>query len=316
MIGRRLALLSVAGMALAVMCLPLLLASNGAPSCAQLARSDGLDAEQQSNAHTIVAVARRMAMGDEAGVIGVMTALTESSLRNITHGDAAGPDSRGLFQQRDGWGPLEVRLNPDGAAGLFFRALASVPGWSTMPPWRAAQAVQRSAFRDGSDYAASLALARQVVAGLGPAMSQCSNSLVLTAAEERSLPGAAAAVVRARAMIGQHGYYQLCARLAARIWGRSRAGYVSAADQWTAMLAAGHAHVGDRRPPVGALLFWDTGGPYGHVAFYVGAGQIVSNDIEDETPGEGGVYLVDATAIESKWRSHYLGWAPPLYASQ
>lgn len=313
MIGRRLALPSVAAIALAVMCVPLLLASNGTPACAQLARSDGLDAEQRSNAQTIVTVARRMAMGDVAAVIGVMTALTESSLRNITHGDAAGPDSRGLFQQRDGWGPLEVRLNPDGAAGLFFRALASVPAWSTMPPWRAAQAVQRSAFTDGSNYAASFALARQVVAELGSAMSPCSNSLVDTAADEQSLPGAAAAVVRARAMIGQHGYYQLCARLAARIWGRPRAGYASAADQWRAMLAAGHAHAGDRRPPIGALLFWDTGGPYGHVAFYLGSGQIVSNDVGDEAPGEGGVYLVDATAVESRWGSQYLGWAPPLY---
>jgi hypothetical protein len=129
------------------------------------------------------------------------------------------------------------------------------------------------------------------------------------------LAGADEAVARAMHLVGSHGYYQLCARLAANIWGRPRAGYFSAAEQWRQMVATNNAHVGDRRPPRGALLFWDTGRPYGHVAVYVGAGRIVSNDIGDAASGEGGVYLVNFGLIESKWGATYLGWAPPVYTT-
>jgi hypothetical protein len=127
------------------------------------------------------------------------------------------------------------------------------------------------------------------------------------------LPGAADAVGRAHRLVGGHGYYQLCARLASNIWGRPRAGYYSAAEQWRQMVAAGEAHLDDRQLPVGALVFWATGGPYGHVAVYIGDGHIVSNDINDRFPGEGGVYDVEFGLIESRWGATYLGWAPPIY---
>jgi hypothetical protein len=129
------------------------------------------------------------------------------------------------------------------------------------------------------------------------------------------LPGADQAVARAMRLVGSHGYYQLCARLAANVWGRPRAGYFSAAEQWRQMVATDNAHPRDRRPPAGALVFWEDGGPYGHVAVYVGDGRIVSNDIGDDVPGEGGVYLVDFGLIESKWGATYLGWAPPIYST-
>ncbi|WBQ04406.1 NlpC/P60 family protein [Kribbella sp. CA-293567] len=127
------------------------------------------------------------------------------------------------------------------------------------------------------------------------------------------LPGSAEAVGRAHRLVGGHGYYQLCARLAANIWGRPRSGYYSAAEQWRQMAATGKAHLHDRQFPVGALLFWSTGGPFGHVAVYIGNGRIVSNDINDRFPGEGGVYDVEFGLIESRWGATYLGWAPPIY---
>ena len=79
------------------------------------------------------------------------------------------------------------------------------------------------------------------------------------------------------------------------------------------MVATDNAHPDDRRPPVGALVFWATGGPYGHVAVYVGNGRIVSNDIGDRVPGEGGVYLVDFALDRVSGAPTYLGWAPPIY---
>lgn len=49
----------------------------------------------------------------------VMCITQESSATAINHGDAAGPDSRGPFQQRDPWGPLAQRMDPAGATRLF-----------------------------------------------------------------------------------------------------------------------------------------------------------------------------------------------------
>ncbi|MFG1626197.1 CHAP domain-containing protein [Kribbella sp. NPDC049227] len=144
-------------------------------------------------------------------------------------------------------------------------------------------------------------------------LTNCQAPPVSTGSGE--IPGADTAVARALRLVGDRGYYQLCARLAANIWGRPRAGYFSAAEQWQQMVATGNAHNHDRQPPIGALVFWDTGGPYGHVAVYVGNGQIISNDINDRVPGEGGVYLVDFGLIESKWNAGYLGWAPPIYST-
>ena len=83
-----------------------------------------------------------------------MTAMQESTLRNLDYGDR---DSLGLFQQRPsmGWGsPAQVR-EPAYAAAAFYggpdsptgnRGLLGIPRWQQLPLTVAAQAVQRSAF--------------------------------------------------------------------------------------------------------------------------------------------------------------------------
>ncbi|WP_189061561.1 C40 family peptidase [Longimycelium tulufanense] len=106
----------------------------------------GMAGEQLKNASEIVAAGKEMGLPQRAWVIAVATAMQESTLRNIGYGDAAGPDSRGLFQQRDSWGPLAVRMNPRESAKLFYRALIKVPNWESLPLTVAAQKVQRSAF--------------------------------------------------------------------------------------------------------------------------------------------------------------------------
>ncbi|TDO30207.1 CHAP domain-containing protein [Kribbella sp. VKM Ac-2527] len=289
---------------------PIAIAARPAGACTTVPAGDGgsLDEEQRANLGAVLDVGARTGVGRAGQIIGVMTALTESSLRNLDHGDQAGPDSRGLFQQRTGWGPLKVRMDPRGASRLFFMALANTPGWASMEPWEAAQAVQRSAFSDGGNYRRNYDLATRLVSA---APGGCEGWPVV---ESGALPGAEAAVSRALALVGSDGYYQLCARLAANIWGLAQSGYTSAAEQWTQMVATGNAHPNDRQPPTGALLFWATGGPYGHVAVYVGDGRIVSNDIEDRALGIGGVYLVEVGAIEAGWSATYLGWSPPIYS--
>ncbi|MFI5696479.1 CHAP domain-containing protein [Kribbella sp. NPDC051586] len=290
---------------------PLAAAGSGADTCTatQSLNDVRLDAEQASNLAVVAGVGDRYAMGERGKVIAVMTAMTESSLRNTDRGDAAGPDSRGLFQQRDSWGPINVRMDPAGAASLFYTALANVPGWASMEPWKAAQAVQRSAFSDGENYRNNYQTAVRLVRAT-PTVGACGS---WGAGDTEQLPGADEAVRRALDLVGSHGYYQLCARLASNIWGHPRSGYYSAAEQWAQMVSSGNAHPDDRRPPVGALLFWSTDGPYGHVAVYVGNERIVSNDIGDRVPGQGGVYLVGVGAVEQRWGATYLGWAPPIY---
>lgn len=109
-----------------------------------------LDPDQAGNAVTIAAVAAREGLPPHAVTIALATALQESKLRNLGYGDR---DSVGLFQQRpsQGWGTPEQLQDPRYAAARFYRALARVRGWQTLPVADAAQRVQRSA--DGSAYA-------------------------------------------------------------------------------------------------------------------------------------------------------------------
>ncbi|MHB8467465.1 MAG: heavy metal transporter, partial [Acidimicrobiales bacterium] len=78
-----------------------------------------LDIPQAANATTIAAVGQRMGLPNHAVTIALATALQESKLRNLDHGDL---DSIGLFQQRpsQGWGPPSVLLVPRLAAAAFY----------------------------------------------------------------------------------------------------------------------------------------------------------------------------------------------------
>jgi len=84
--------------------------------------------EQQNNINAIVSVAKGLVPDDPAtplnetlrvATIAVATAMQESRLRVIDFGDLAGPDSRGLFQQRDPWGPYAERMDPVISTQLF-----------------------------------------------------------------------------------------------------------------------------------------------------------------------------------------------------
>lgn len=139
-----------------------------------LSAAPAVRAQQWANAAAVVQQGVADGVPVRGLVIAVMTARQESSLINVAHGDVAGPDSRGLFQQRAPWGPLAVRMSPRGAAHLFFTGghggdepgLLDIPGWQTMPTWQAAQAVQRSAYP--RLYARWQQLATTMVATLAP----------------------------------------------------------------------------------------------------------------------------------------------------
>src|SRR5699024_14991 len=97
------------------------------------------------NAALIAGVGMDMGASDRAITIALATAMQESSLRNLDHGDR---DSLGLFQQRpsQGWGTAEQVQDGVYASQAFYSRLLELPDYADMPLTQAAQAVQISAF--------------------------------------------------------------------------------------------------------------------------------------------------------------------------
>ncbi|MFB8027511.1 hypothetical protein ACFQ6U_33815 [Streptomyces sp. NPDC056465] len=167
----------------------------GAPRCT-VGPSDGgegrtyeLTPDQAANAATISAVGTTRGLPERAVTIALATALQESALRNIDHGDR---DSLGLFQQRpsQGWGTPTQIMDPVYASGKFYEHLAEVPGYSRLPLTVAAQRVQKSGFPQAyAKHEPDAALLSAALTGRAPASLTCSPSAA-TAAD----PGDAAEV--------------------------------------------------------------------------------------------------------------------------
>ncbi|MGM7774424.1 CHAP domain-containing protein [Arthrobacter sp. KNU-44] len=111
---------------------------------------EGYTPEQLKNAAAIMGAGKPLDLSVKGQMISVMVALGESGLRVLDHGDGLGPDSRGLFQQRDNgaWGSYADRMNPATSARNFIKALQAVPGWELLEPTIAANKVQRNADPD------------------------------------------------------------------------------------------------------------------------------------------------------------------------
>ena len=126
----------------------------------------GYGEEQLANAAAIVTAGGALDVPARAQLIAVMTAMGESGLRVLDYGDGVGPDSRGLFQQRDNgaWGSYADRMDPTTSATNFYRALLAVDGWETLEPTLAAHKTQRNA--DPYHYERYWPAALEVVAAL------------------------------------------------------------------------------------------------------------------------------------------------------
>jgi LysM repeat protein len=135
----------------------------------------GLTTEQMANAKLIIKVGRQLGVSDRGIAIALGTAMQESSLRNLAHGDR---DSVGLFQQRPsyGWGTPAQIADAERSTRVFYggphdpngpatRGLLDVPGWQSMTFTQAAQAVQNSAYPNA--YAQWEAPAGRWLAALG-----------------------------------------------------------------------------------------------------------------------------------------------------
>src|SRR5664280_3053519 len=169
-------------------------AACGAPSAAtgveavNVRAVAGLSAEQRVNAGTVIAVGQAMGFDVRGQTIGVMVAIGESGLVNIDVGDAAGPDSRGLFQQRanGAWGSYSDRMDPAIASRSFYQALQGVSGWEAMSPTAVAHAVQRN--QDPNYYTRDLAEAIQIVSNVTGQLVEATTTVPCSASGQAS-PG-------------------------------------------------------------------------------------------------------------------------------
>lgn len=117
-----------------------------------------LDGAQTENGALIIGVGRSIGASDRAIAEALATAMVESSLRNVDHGDR---DSLGLFQQRTstGWGTKAQIMDRERSTKAFFggvndpngsasRGLYDLAGWQDQAFGTPSQRVQVSAHPD------------------------------------------------------------------------------------------------------------------------------------------------------------------------
>jgi len=132
-----------------------------------------LSPAQADNAALIAGTSVRRGLPARAATVGIATALQESKMINIDHGDR---DSVGLFQQRpsQGWGTAEQLVDPVYATNAFYDVLIKIEGYEGLEITDAAQRVQRSGFPGA--YAQHEARARawaSALTGNSPAALTC-----------------------------------------------------------------------------------------------------------------------------------------------
>ncbi|MFJ6849760.1 hypothetical protein ACIQM3_04350 [Streptomyces sp. NPDC091271] len=136
-------------------------------------RTYELSPDQAANAATISAVGTTRGLPERAVTIALATALQESTLRNLDHGDR---DSLGLFQQRpsQGWGTPGQIMDPVYSAGKFYEHLVEVPRYLDLKLTVAAQWVQKSAFPDAyAKHEPDARLLADALTGRAPASLTC-----------------------------------------------------------------------------------------------------------------------------------------------
>ncbi|MFC4244893.1 C40 family peptidase [Gryllotalpicola reticulitermitis] len=258
---------------------------------------DGYSGDQLTNAAAIINAGYALKVPTYGIVIGVMTAMGESGLRALDYGDEAGPDSRGLFQQRANWGTLAERMNATDSATLFFTHLLAVSGWEDMTPTEAAHAVQIN--KDPNYYTPYYAPAEAVVQALSSGQECSSTTASVSDVSWTGGGGFApdkAAVQTALAFAQEQlGDAYVIGGAGPNVWdcsGLTMVAYQhagidigthSVADQYQTMSEEGRLlPYADAEP--GDLLFWhEADGAWVHVGFYLGNGKMLAA----AAPGEG-----------------------------
>nr|WP_309546913.1 MULTISPECIES: hypothetical protein [unclassified Streptomyces] len=283
--------------------------------------------QQVRNAGSITNVARTRDLSPRAAVIAVATAIQESTLNNLDHGDA---DSMGLFQQRpsQGWGTVSQLTDPVYASGKFYDQLIKVDSWQQKSLTKVAATIQRPAEKHRNEYAQWESAAGALVAktwgthAVTSISAGCDDPAASGGKDPRTTfkvknpRTTAQAIASARNEAGKTGWYRMCDNFVAQAYGWGSSGSANANVHWNRLVDAGLAHPGDMSPPAGALLFYDTGSEAGHVALYLGDDQVASNDVGDDYPRQGKIAIVSRKELtDGAWRLRYRGWAEPSFPS-
>lgn len=310
--------------------------SISAPNAGPIGKWSG---EQVSIAATILNVGTQMKLPARAQIIAVMTGMKESSLTNISHGDAVRNDTIGVFQIGPEHGSHADRMDPAWSAKNFYERLTAVEGWESMEPTLAAHEAQRNA--DPNAYASLWPDALQVVQALAVPGNDTGATVgagAVAAATGCDTGADGWAVNAATSFVGPYNqsqlleraeryvaagksdpyfnsvstWYRMCQHFVANMSGRVNSGYATASDAWAHFVSTGVAHpasaVDGHAPPVGAWLYYGGGGPAGHVAIYLGNGKVASNDTWKS--GYIGIGSAD-DMTDGPWHLTYLGWAAP-----
>ncbi len=134
-----------------------------------------LDKEQTGNAVIIYNTGSSLGAEQRDVVVALMTAMAESSLRNLK----SGPQGHyGLFQQSPtaGWGTVAQITNPQHATTSFLDRLMGIKNRDSMSLQMEAQSVQHSQFSDGSNYAPFAKMGQSIVSTLAKSSSSSSGS--------------------------------------------------------------------------------------------------------------------------------------------
>jgi hypothetical protein len=284
-------------------------------------------APQTRNAASITNVARTRRLSPRAAVIAVAVAMQESTLNNLHHGHA---DSVGLFQQRpsQGWGTVSELTDPVYASGKFYDRLVKVDGWQKRALTKVAAVIQRPAATYRNEYAKWESAAGSLVAktwgthAVTSISTGCNDPAASggkdpkTKFDVKNPRTTTQAIASARNEAGKAGWYRRCDNFVAQAYGWGSSGSTTANAHWNKLVDAGRAHPGNASPPAGALLFYDTGSPSGHVALYLGSNQVASNDVGDDYPRQGKIAIVSRRGLTNgAWRLRYRGWAEPSFPS-
>lgn len=109
------------------------------------------------------------------------------------------------------------------------------------------------------------------------------------------------AVSWAREQVGRTDMEYWCDCFVSQAYGFKGSGHETANDHWMAIPWA-NSHPADPAPPAGALVFYDTYAPYGHVAISTGGGNVISTNVDG--------------AVRETNIGHfagYRGWTDPMF---
>ncbi|MEW1760388.1 peptidase M23 [Streptomyces cyaneofuscatus] len=311
--------------------------------------SGSLHEQQVEYAKAIDNAAKKAKLPGRATLIALMTAMQESTMQNLGHGhlDSVGlfqqrPSMNWGTKQ-------QIMTPSYSAASFFLGrgtndGLVDIKGWAKLPLGTAAQKVQKSAHPEL--YAGHETAMRKLAKDAGINLERGGSSTGSGDTDDntpvtsenngcgvakpggggsaggkftdgkqtwdlknpRSVEEAIAWAKKNSGPGSSANWYQRCLAFTAIVYGWNVSGVNYAIDHYS-VVPKSMQHDGDRHPPAGALMYWDTGHRAGHIAVYLGDGKVASNDIL--RPGY--IDVVDAELFETKWGAKYIGWTPPVF---